>query len=154
RFGVAGIERERLVVGGERLVWSAETLERKREIEEIKRIARVARDRLADECDRDLMSARLLGDDAEEMQRVGIIGLGGERALKAPFRISQAACREVRQPLFQGARHLRGARVARSTLRRDAGTPLLAIHKTQPALCFYGSRKQLVFSQLRPQAVS
>jgi hypothetical protein len=74
------------------------------------------------------MPAHLVRHDAEKMQRIGIVGLGRERVLEARFGFVQSAGLELCKAILQANRRRRGARITRSTPRRDAGTPLLAIH--------------------------
>jgi hypothetical protein len=85
-----GVERERLAVALRRALELAQRLERVSQVGVRGRLARVDRQRLRNEVDRLCIPALLVGDDAEEVQRVEVARLDLEDPAVGPPGLVQA----------------------------------------------------------------
>jgi hypothetical protein len=83
----------------------------------VERIPSVLADGQVDQVDGDLMAADLGSEDAEEMQRVGVIGLGRERLAIARLGLAQPSGLMVRKAGAKGIGRDRHPRLRPGALR-------------------------------------
>lgn len=125
RHGLAAV-LDRLVVTADRLIGHGDVGVKIRQL-------RIECDRPADQLDRGRVPAGLVGDDAEEMQAVGVVRIDIEHLPVEPLRLGELpglmpAERKRREPAQFGAVTLRVGRGLDRGL--DGGAPLFSIHAT------------------------
>jgi hypothetical protein len=78
--------------GGDGAFAVAQRVQRRRKIGEIGRAVSVPRNGPADQIRGDFVATHLIGKDAQQMERVGVVGLGRENAAIAGLGILQPSC--------------------------------------------------------------
>ena len=79
-LGKVGLDADRLAICGDRLVELAQVLQRIAEIGKIKWILSVLSYRLTDQFDRYVVAPHLIRNDAEQVERIRMLGLGRQHA--------------------------------------------------------------------------
>ena len=89
---VVWIELEGGAVGGGGLVQPSFSRERDAQTGMVRRRSGVDRDRLGDQVSGHVMASRLVGDDPEQVQAVGMAGVDRENLPIQAFRVAQPPC--------------------------------------------------------------
>ena len=123
-LGEGGGERERPLEGGDRLVHTVRRLQRVTQVDVGGREPRVPGERPLDEWDRALGVARLVGEDAEEVEGVGMVGVRQEDPAIELLGLGRPSGLMGREGLCEDAIHS-----GPGALGLCGGSPFLAVHR-------------------------
>ena len=112
RFDVIGRELHRLAIAGERLIRGAPRLVHTPEVAVRMRVRAIYGERLRNQLGGALVSPLLMGDEAEQMQRVRVSRLEGKHLLIGRLGVGKPSCAVMRDGRFEKLR--RGGHAANS----------------------------------------